>query len=83
VPALIGRSWGSHVRVFGTVATGAERAGSDIDILFGMGTPLSLMEFGELERQISELPGAPVDLIPASALCQDVRDRVIAQAVSL
>jgi hypothetical protein len=80
---LIDQAGGSNVRVFGSVATGAERAGSDIDLLFDMGTPMGLMELGALERRLSELLGAPVDLIPTAALRPDLRDRVLAEAVTL
>ncbi len=68
------------MRVVGSVATGAEHAGSDIDLLFDMGTPMGLMELGALERSFSELLGAPVELIPAAALRPDPRDRVLAEA---
>ena len=80
---LIGQAGGSNVRVFGSVATGAEHAGSDIDLLFDMGTPMGLMELGALERLLSELLGADVDLIPTAALRPDLRDRVLAEAVTL
>jgi hypothetical protein len=80
---LIDQHGGSNVRVFGSVATGAEHAGSDIDLLFDMGTPMGLMELGALERRLSELLGAPVDLIPSAALRPDLRDRVLAEAVTL
>ena len=80
---LIDQAGGSNVRVFGSVATGAERAGSDIDLLFDMGAPMGLMELGTLERRLSVLLGAPVDLIPAAALRPDLRDRVLAAAVTL
>lgn len=80
---LIDQAGGSNVRAFGSVATGAEREGSDIDLLFDMGAPMGLMELGTLERRLSELLGAPVDLIPAEALRPDLRDRVLAEAVTL
>ena len=35
---------GSNVRVFGSVATGREHEGSDIDLLFHMDQPLGLMD---------------------------------------
>jgi uncharacterized protein len=69
--------------VFGSVATGTEHVGSDIDLLFDMSTPMGLMELGALERRLSDLLGAPVDLIPAAALRPDLRDRVLAEAVTL
>ena len=80
---LIHQAGGSNVRVFGSVATGAEHAGSDIDLLFDMGTPMGLMELGALEQRLSELLGAPVDLIPSAALRPDLRDRALAEAVTL
>ena len=83
VRELIHQAGGSNVRVFGSVATGTEHAGSDIDLLFDMGTAMGLMELGTLERRLSELLGTDVDLIPASALRPDLRDRVLAEAVAL
>ncbi len=80
---LIDQAGGSNVRVFGSVATGAEHAGSDVDLLFDMGTPMGLIEIGALERRLSELLGASVELVPASALRPDLRDRVLAEAVPL
>jgi predicted nucleotidyltransferase len=83
VRRVIGAAGGGQVRVFGSVATGSEHAGSDIDLLFDMGTPLGLMELGALERRLSELVGASVDLIPSAALRPDLRERVLAEAVPL
>ena len=83
VRELIDQAGGSNVRVFGSVATGTEQTRSDIDLLFDMGTPMSLMELGALERRLSELLGAPVDLIPAASLRPDLRDLVLAEAVTL
>ena len=79
----IDQAGGSNVRVFGSVATGTEQAASDIDLLFDMDTPMGLMELGALERRLSELLGADVDLIPAAALRPDLRGRVLAEAVTL
>ncbi|MDQ1307217.1 MAG: uncharacterized protein QG671_3049 [Actinomycetota bacterium] len=83
VRRLIGQAGGGHVRVFGSVAAGTEHTGSDIDLLFDMGTPMGLMELGALERRLSELLGSPVDLIPSAALRPDLREQVLAEAVPL
>lgn len=80
---LVEAAGGSDVRVFGSVATGRERAGSDIDLVFRMGAPLSLMELGALEHRIEHLLGAEVDLVPESALRPEFRDRILAEAVPL
>ena len=83
VRELIDQAGGGNVRVFGSVAMGTEHVGSDIDLLFDMGTPMGLMELGTLERRLSELLGADVDLIPAATLRPDLRDRVLTEAVAL
>lgn len=80
---LIREAGGGQVRVFGSVAAGADHEGSDVDLLFTMATPLSLMELGGLEAQISELVGASVDLVPDTSLRPGVRDRVMKEAVLL
>lgn len=81
--ALVRAAGGRDVRVFGSVATGEEQPESDVDLLFTMGRPLSLMELVELEHQISALIGVGVDLVPDSALRPELRERVLAEAVAL
>lgn len=83
VRQIVGESGGGRVRVFGSVATGQDRPDSDVDLLFTMGAPLSLMELGRLERRLEDAIGAPVDLVPDSALRPDLRERVLAEAVAL
>ncbi len=74
---------GSHVRVFGSVATGEDHEGSDVDLLFRMDTPLSLMELESLQRQVSDLLGVAVDLVPETSLRPELRERVLSEAVAL
>jgi len=80
---LVAEAGGGDVRVFGSVATGTDRAGSDIDLVFTMHRPMGLMALGRLERRISEQIGLPVDLVPESALRPDLAERVRAEAVPL
>lgn len=80
---LVAVSGGRNVRVFGSVATGTDRKGSDIDLLFTMDNPLSLMQLGALERSISELVGTSVDLVPDTVLRPELADRVHSEAVTL
>jgi predicted nucleotidyltransferase len=80
---LIRRAGGSKLRVFGSVATSTDHDGSDVDLLFTMGKPLSLMQLGGLERDLEAILGVQVDLLPDSALRPDLRDRIVAEAVPL
>ncbi len=80
---LIAGAGGTDVRVFGSVARGDDSEVSDVDLLFAMRRPLSLIELGHLEGQITELVQVSVDLVPESSLRPDARDRVLAEAVAL
>lgn len=83
VRRVVAESGGSNVRVFGSVASARDRQDSDVDLLFSMDRPLSLLELGALERRIEDLVGVPVDLVPEEALRPDLRQRVLAEAVQL
>jgi hypothetical protein len=83
IQRLVGEAGGGNVRVFGSVATGQDQGASDIDLLFTASTPLSLMQLGRLERDISHVVGVAVDLMPDSALKPHLRDRVLTEAVPL
>jgi uncharacterized protein len=57
-----------NMRVFGSVARGEERAGSDIDLLVDVAPGVGLVELGRCQAELEELLGAPVDLVPATDL---------------
>lgn len=80
---IIRNAGGRNVRVFGSVATGQDRHDSDIDLLFTPSRPLSLMELGRVERELSAAVGVAVDLVPDTSLRPDLRERVLAEAVAL
>jgi predicted nucleotidyltransferase len=79
----VAEAGGRDVRVFGSVARGEDDEGSDVDLLFVMGRPLSLMELGRLEDEVSAVVGVPVDLVPESSLRPALRDRALVEAVPL
>ncbi|WP_460812260.1 nucleotidyltransferase family protein [Nocardioides salsibiostraticola] len=80
---FVAEAGGTRVRVFGSLAVGEDQPGSDVDLLFAMNRPLSLMQLGRLEQRVADLLGTSVDLVPESALRPDLRERVYAEAVSL
>lgn len=80
---IIADAGGRNVRVFGSVATGQDHEDSDIDLLFTMGTPLSLMQLGALEQQLRDVLNTEVDLVPDGVLRPEFRDRALAEAVAL
>jgi uncharacterized protein len=73
----------SNVRVFGSVARGDDTDGSDVDLLVDLDTGVGLLGLIGLERQIAEVLGRPVDLVPAANLKPGVAPRVMAEAIPL
>ena len=74
---------GSNVRVFGSVATGQEHEGSDIDLLFHMDQPMGLMDLAGLEIELGTVLHADVDLVPDTNIRPTMRDRILSEAVPL
>lgn len=83
IRAALRATGGRNVRVFGSVATGTESPSSDVDILFDMQQPMSLMELSAVEAALSKLLDARVDLVAESSLREDLREGILAEAVLL
>jgi len=74
---------GGNVRVFGSVARGAERADSDIDLLLDLPSGAGLFTLGRLRRELEDLLQAHVDLVPADGLKPETRAAVDLDLVAL
>ena len=77
------RRGGSNLRVFGSVARGDETDQSDIDLLVDLDAGVGLVDLVGLGRELSELLGSKVDVVPGNALKPGIRDRVLAEAIPL
>lgn len=73
----------TNVRVFGSVARGQERLGSDIDLLVDVAPGVGLLELGRCQAELEALLGAPVDLVPAADLKPGVASEVLTKARAL
>jgi predicted nucleotidyltransferase len=75
------------VRVFGSLARGDEDLQSDIDLLVelpdGGSAASELLTALGLSEELSQLLRAPVDVVTARTLRDDVRDAALAEAVPL
>lgn len=67
-------------RVFGSVAHGDDRDGSDLDILIDPTSETTLMDIGAIRHELIELLGVPVDVLTPGALPARFRDAVLAEA---
>ncbi len=72
-----------NLRVFGSAARGDDGPTSDIDLLVDLDDGVSLVELGTLQRELTELLGIKVDVVPASMLKPRIRDEVLAEAIPL
>ena len=71
------------VRVFGSIARGEGREDSDLDLLVKMDDDRSLLDHVALIRDLEELLGGKVDVIPEEALHRSIRDKVLREAVDI
>ena len=65
---LVRRHRGRSISVFGSVARGEARPGSDIDFLVEFEPFSSLLDLVHLEEALAELLGVDVDVVSAGAL---------------
>src|SRR5207237_2885299 len=74
------RHGASRVLVFGSVARGDDDVDSDVDLLMDIPPTYGLFAMARLERELSELVGAAVDLGSVDDLRPRIRARVLAEA---
>jgi predicted nucleotidyltransferase len=72
-----------NVRVFGSFATGKNRAASDIDFLVDLDEGRNLFDLGGLLVDLKDALASNVDLVEARCLHPNIRDRVLAEALPL
>jgi predicted nucleotidyltransferase len=77
------RRGASNVRVFGSVARGDESEHSDVDLLVDLGSDVGLVALAGLAREIGQIVGVDVDVVPADSLKPGVREQVLAEAIPL
>lgn len=83
--AALGIRYGARrIRVFGSVARGEEGPESDVDFLveFDHGYDLFAQRL-PLTRQLAELVGRPIDLLPEHEVNRHLRDSILKEAVDL
>lgn len=75
---------GAHkVRVFGSVAKGTARRGSDVDFLVEMEEGRSLLDHAALVLDLERLLKRPVDVASERGLRQSLRKEVLGDAIAL
>ncbi len=80
---IAGRRGASNVRLFGSVARGSAHTRSDIDLLVDLDDGVSLVGLAGLQRELEELLGRHVDVVPAAHLKAGLHAEVEAEAIAL
>jgi len=80
---IAARHGAQKVRVFGSVARGTARRGSDIDFLVEMEEGRSLLDRAALILDLERLLKCPVDVASERGLRQPVRKQVLKDAIAL
>ncbi len=77
------RRGATNVRVFGSVARGTDTESSDVDVLVDLSSDIGIVGLIGLEREISEIVGRKVDVVPAASLRAGVAGPALAEAIPL
>lgn len=67
----------TRLSLFGSVARGDATSGSDVDLMaeFDPEQQFSLLDMVRLENRLGDILGVPVDLAPARAMKDAIRER--------
>lgn len=79
--AVVAERGGSNLRLFGSVARGEEGPDSDVDLLVDLPPDTGFFTLLGIRDRLAEVIGAPVDLVPESALRRSIRVEVLSDAV--
>jgi uncharacterized protein len=83
VVRICDRRGARNVRVFGSVARGEDTATSDIDLLVDLDHTVGLVSLAGLTRELRDVLGVDVDVVPASSLKPVIRRAALAEAIAL
>lgn len=83
IKAIVARHHGRSVAIFGSVARGDERPGSDIDFLVELAPGARPFEILSIGAELEEALGVKVDVGTPDSLRERLRDEVLAEAVTL
>ena len=72
-----------EIRVFGSVARGEEREGSDVDFLVSLEAGRTLLDLAQLEIRFEQILGRPVDVVTENSLREPLRSAALREALDV
>lgn len=73
----------SNIRVFGSVARGEDKMGSDVDLLAAIESHISLMDLVRLEKSLEKEVGKKVQIISDRAINKHIKQQILSEATIL
>ena len=83
LPALMERYRVQSLGVFGSYVRQQQHAGSDVDVLVSFAEPPSLLQFIELEHELTDTLGLKVDLVMRDALKPTIGQHILREVVAV
>lgn len=83
IRALVAAHHAVEPRVFGSIARGEDRAGSDVDLLVEFTDRATLLDEVGLRLALADLLQVKVDVVGIDALHGPIRERVLREAVTV
>lgn len=83
VEAIAAKHGARNLRVFGSLARSEAHRESDVDLLVEMEPGRSLFDLADLESELGELLGRPVDVVTEAGLSPYLRDSILREALPL
>lgn len=83
IKRIVEQHHGTSVALFGSVATGADRIDSDIDLLVELEPGARPIELLSIEVELEELLGVRVDVGTPGSLRDGLRDAALSEAIAL
>ncbi len=83
IVAIARRHGASNVRLFGSVARGAQVRSSDVDFLVSLEPGRTLFDIARLEEDLAAVLGCRVDVATETELAGELAQTVPSQAIAL
>jgi predicted nucleotidyltransferase len=69
--------------IFGSFVRGEEHEGSDVDVLVDFEEGANLLHLVGVSLFLEEKLGIPVDIVPVDTIRQEIKDRILKEAIYL